>query len=343
MLLRLGLFIAGLYLSIAQAAPVLPALERPAQTLREIPSASLQSIASAASRLVAVGERGVIVISDDQAHSWQQVDSPVSVGLTSVRFVDSRHGWATGHGAVVLATTDGGSTWARQLDGNQAAQQLLAAAGSGAGPAVEEAERMVADGADKPLLDLWFFDAQHGIVVGAYGLAFETLDGGQHWQGISSRFPGGSDRHLYAIRARGNEVLVAGESGTLLYSNDRGRTFRRCAVPYEGSFFTAQISASGELLVAGLRGNLWKSSDAGEHWSRVPALGSDSIVASAVDAQGQVLLANQGGSLMRLEHDHLLRLPGQLPPLNGILALDNGESVVASVRGVFLVKRVSLK
>lgn len=32
------------------------------------------------------------------------------------------------------------------------------------------------------MLSVWFENAQHGIVVGAYGYAAQTQDGGQSWQ-----------------------------------------------------------------------------------------------------------------------------------------------------------------
>jgi photosystem II stability/assembly factor-like uncharacterized protein len=111
------------------------------------------------------------------------VPSPTSVTLTAVRFADDQQGWAVGHGGVVLATQDGGESWQMQLDGRQAAQLLLQdAQAAGDARAVQEAERLVADGADKPFLDLQVLDARRVVVVGAYGMAFRTDDAGQRWQ-----------------------------------------------------------------------------------------------------------------------------------------------------------------
>ena len=72
-------------------------------------------IAYADSRIVAVGDRGKILYSDDQGDHWKQAVTPSEVLLTSVCFADARHGWAVGHDAVVLGSDDGGETWTVQI------------------------------------------------------------------------------------------------------------------------------------------------------------------------------------------------------------------------------------
>ena len=76
-------------------------------------------------RIVAVGERGLVILSDDRGASWRQVPSPVSVTLTMVRFADEQHGVAVGHGGTVLTTDDAGTTWRLPSD-----TELAFAAGS---------------------------------------------------------------------------------------------------------------------------------------------------------------------------------------------------------------------
>ena len=105
------------------------------------------------SKLVAVGERGHILLSSDGA-DWQQAQVPVQVTLTAVYFIDEMHGWAVGHDATILSSSDGGVSW-------QIQQHL---------PEME-----------KPLLDVLFFDKNTGVAVGAYGLFYRTNDGGKHW------------------------------------------------------------------------------------------------------------------------------------------------------------------
>ncbi len=320
----------------AHAAPEAPALARPAVRSALAARSVLQGAARAGERLVAVGERGIVLLSDDDGKTWRQVMVPVSVGLTAVRFVDAQHGWITGHGGVVLASSDGGQTWVKQLEGLQAAQLLLndaKAAGDAQGQA--EAEHLVADGADKPFLDAVFFDARHGLVVGAYNLAFETADGGKSWQPIGRRLDNPKALHLYSVRARGDELLLAGEQGLVLRSVDRGRSFQRLRLPYKGSFFTAEMPASGELMVAGLRGNAWASQDGGSTWKQlVPPLPSPvSFTASALDANGRALLANQAGRVFTQIGETLAPSDVKLPPLTGLLPLSGGQALALSLSG----------
>lgn len=306
----------------ANTSAVAPPLERPALQTPRAQRAVLQAAAQAGQRLVAAGERGVVLISDDAGRQWRQVRTPTSVGLTALHFVDAQHGWAVGHGGVVLATNDGGNTWRRQLDGVQIARLLVAAAReSGSEKAIADAQRLLKEGPDKPLLDAHFFDAKHGWVVGAFNFALTTEDGGSTWRVASSRLDNPKQLHLYALRARGDTLLIAGEQGLVLLSRDRGRTFRRLAVPYTGSFFTAEVSGDQELLVAGMRGNVWSSHDGGASWLQVVGGPPVNITASALDESGRVVLANQAGAVLAVRRDALVPVADRLPPLNGLIPL----------------------
>ena len=64
-------------------------------------------------QLVAVGERGHILLSND-AITWRQANVPVRTTLTAVYFVDESHGWAVGHDATILFSQDGGENWVIQ-------------------------------------------------------------------------------------------------------------------------------------------------------------------------------------------------------------------------------------
>ena len=330
---------AALAVTAACAAPVGSALDRPALVSPQAAHAVLLGAALSGSRVVAVGERGIVLLSDDAAGHWRQAQVPTSVTLTAVRFVDAQHGWATGHSGVVLATVDGGETWVRQLDGKQAAQLVLdEAQARGDAAAVKNAQRLVADGADKPLLDLYFFDAQRGIVVGAYNLAFMTEDGGHSWKPWGQQLDNPKGLHLYTVRAQGNTVVIAGEQGLVLQSQDAGQHFTRLVTPYQGSFFTAELPSRGEIVLAGLRGNAWRSTDAGATWSVLAAAAPISFTASAVRAGQGVVLANQGGQLFVLRDGVLSLLPGAaLPSPAGVLPLADGRLLALTVRGVIPV------
>lgn len=292
----LALVLAGVFALGVQAAPAV--LERPALLSAKAERSVILDLARAGQRLVAVGERGIILLSDDNGESWRQVEVPVSVNLTAVQFVDAQQGWAVGHLGVVLHSSDGGETWSKQLDGIQAANLVLQAAQAGGDAAqIQQAEAMVADGPDKPFLDLYFQDARVGYLVGAYNLILRTEDGGQTWQSWMQHLDNPQALNLYAIRAWRGDLYIAGERGLLLRSSDGGEHFAALPSPYEGSFF-GLLAAHDGLLAFGLRGNAWWSNDGGESWQALET-GVESALAAALElSDGRLLLAGQGGELL---------------------------------------------
>ncbi len=239
----------------------------------------LTDIASAGSRQVAVGERGHVLLSDDQGHSWTQAQVPSQQLLTAVYFVDAQHGWAVGHDTQILATADGGATWRLQFQ--DTARQA-------------------------PLLGLHFLDAQHGFAVGAYGVLLSTDDGGQHWQDVSERLDNPDQLHLNAIAAIKDAGLVmVGEQGLMFRSADAGQTWQRLQGPYEGSLFGAVGTAQARtLLVFGLRGHVFRSTDFGDTWQPIAVQGERGpLEAGLANARllddGTLLLVGEGGTVLR--------------------------------------------
>jgi photosystem II stability/assembly factor-like uncharacterized protein len=325
--------------SFASAAPMGDALGRPALAVREPARSVLLAAAWAGPRMVAVGERGLITLSEDEGRTWRQVPCPVSVTLTMVRFADARHGVAVGHGGTVLMTEDGGSSWLVRLDGRRLAEIAREAAATAQDTA--DAERLLADGPDKPFLDVVVWDARRLLAVGAYGLALHTRDGGQTWEPWMNRLPNPRGMHWYLVRRSGSTLLLAGEQGVLARSNDDGASFQPLASPYKGSWFTAEIGAGGSLLLAGLRGNVWRSAD-GLQWANVPLPAPASILASTTDAQGRTWLASQAGSLLRVQGDAARALPGKpLPMPAGLLAHADGGLSVFGMAGALHLPRAA--
>lgn len=317
------------------AAPTGDAIDRIAMPVRFPERAVLLGAAQAGPRIVAVGERGIVVLSDDAGKTWMQAGTPTSVTLTAVRFADATHGWAAGHGGVLLATQDAGKTWVRQLDGRQIAQIVLdAARASGDTVAVQNAERLQADGPDKPLLDLLVIDDQHLLAVGAYGIALGSDDGGRTWTSWMSRMPNPKGLHIYTARLRGKTLLLAGEQGLLMQSIDAGASFRRIEVPYKGSFFTAELPADQAIVLAGLRGTVLRSRDGGAKWTPLTSPMPVSITGSALTSDGRLLAVNQAGFVMALQDDSLHPINASpLPPLNGLLVQSGGAVLTLTLQG----------
>lgn len=328
----------------ASSAPLADPIVRAALAIRQPAKAYLTAVAQAGKRIVAVGERGIIILSDDGGTTWRQAKVASSVSLAAVQFPTPTDGWAVGHYGVILHSRDGGASWTRQLDGVQAAQLMLRdaqaqaqAAGAPLAAAAEaylaEAQRLIADGPDKPFLALHFSDAKNGIAVGAYNLAFRTRDGGASWTPISSRLDNPGGHHMYAVGASGNEVYIAGEQGLLLRSGDGGERFERIELPYKGSFFALGIT-DGQVAVGGLGGNVFRSGDKGASWSRIPVPMPVSI--TSMRGQGdELLMANQAGMLLRAGANGpvaVLKTP-PLAPLSDLLVQPDGTIVAVGMSG----------
>ena len=291
---------------------------RPAEMAPRAAKSLLLAITQAGQRHVAVGDRGVILISSD-ADKWQQVPSPVHATLTAVAFADASTGWAVGHDAAILHTADGGQTWKLQN---------------------------FAPADAKPLLGVLALDARRAFAIGAYGLFLGTTDGGATWSPVEAPAVLEDGRHLNSIIALGNgELFIAGETGLLGVSPD-GAQWKRLALPYEGSLFGALPRGDKGALVFGLRGNAYVSDDvrAGK-WRKLDTQTVQSLFAGTALPGGAAALVGADGEILRVGADGSVRKAGapsetrqaSAGTLAGVLAR-NGELLVVGEYGVSRVK-----
>lgn len=320
-------------------------LERPALISPHASSSVLLAMTRADQRLLAVGERGIVLFSDDGAVSWRQAQVPVSVSLAGVRFVTGKKGWAVGHSGVVLHTEDGGVTWMKQFDGRQAAQVVLQSAEKAAAARndavtrrqLSDAQRLLADGPDKPFFDVYFSDERQGFIAGAYGLFFTTHDGGKTWLSWQNHIDNPDGKHLYCINALGASLYIAGEEGALYRSTDAGQSFAEIRTPYRGSYFGVVQLAGNKVMVYGLRGNAYWSDDAGHHWRKIETGTQATFTAGLALTDGSVVIVNQGGQVLRSTDDgrSFQALPVVHPfPFSGVTQAGDDKLILSGARGI---------
>ena len=328
-----------------RAAGFVDPLDAPAQRSVLAPKSLMQGVARAGLRLVAVGQRGQIVYSNDGGATWQQASVPVSSDLTAVFFVSDHKGWAVGHDGIVLSTADGGVTWATQLDGRRANERLVEHMQKrvDAGPPaadkkqlLEEAKRYQEQGADKPFLDVWFADEMNGYVVGAYNLIFHTRDGGKNWDPWFDQTDNPKLLNLYAIRPAAGGLYIAGEAGLALKLDPEAQRFKALGTPYNGSYFGI-VGDKTSVLLFGLRGNAFRSDDAGKTWVKVDTGLTATIVAGVTTANDAIIVADIAGRLAISADGARTFKAAQLSisrPLAGVADAGNGRVALAGPQGV---------
>ena len=338
---------------VAQATGAGDLLQRPAVPSARAVTSMMTAVARAGDSLVAVGERGLVLVSKDGGRQWVQAKVPVSVLLTGVRFATPLRGWAVGHSGVVLRTDDGGMTWALQLEGVRAAEIMRAAAEKAEGDAAQiqrvraDADRLVREGADKPFLDLDVESDSVLTVIGAFGLMLRSEDGGVSWQSWGERVPNAAGSHLYGMRRKGDTLVIAGEQGAVFRSADHGHSFSAKATPSKISNFGLVVVSERHWIVYGLRGKAFVTEDGGDNWQSAGGIEeSASLTAGLRREDGAIVLASQAGSLfVSTDGGHQFKkLPAPNPiPIIAIAEVADGGLVVAGIGGMSRIASSSSK
>lgn len=296
----------------------------------------IEAVARAGNRLVAGGIDGLLVLSDDNGATWRQIQLPVSTTLTAIRFTDEHAGWAIGHYGAVLRTLDAGEHWYLVCDLARAAQTLLDAArgantsDSARSAAMQAAQGLLKDSPARPFLLIQTSGADTIRLVGAGGLAIESLDGGRSWLAWSAALGDPDGLQLNGLADRDGYLTVAGAHGTLLggRAEDGLRTLRS---PYDGSFFGALDGGRYGVVLYGQQGHIFASSDPGPDlaagrepsWRRIEDPSPTALTAGLLRGDGSVMLGDASGATWRVEGkpDDLRVRPAGSPATFPILSM----------------------
>ncbi len=283
-------------------------------------------LATAGKRIVAVGWRGHILLSDDDGVNWRQVKVPTQDMLTSIYFADDLRGWAVGHSAVILATEDGGETWKLQSSAPQE---------------------------ERPLFDL-IVTGDYGFAIGAYAKFMITQDGGKSWQpsefvirqnndvaynALDDEEPLPFDYHLNGIaRSSTGIYYIAAEAGFMFRSDDGGHTWQELPSPYEGSFFGI-LSFDGDKLIAyALRGHIFLSENGGQSWKQIET-GTTALLTDAARLKdGSIIVTGMGGVILTSVDNgksFTLQQPNRIS-LTSIVKTKSDALILAGERGAKL-------
>jgi photosystem II stability/assembly factor-like uncharacterized protein len=272
--------VACLVLGAPAARAITPPISDTDQPLWRATHGLLLGLAYAGDRVVAVGNGGVVLLSDDDGQTWRIANTPTDELLTAVVFPTTKEGWAVGQDLLVLHTIDAGETWTQQ--------------------------HFTAD-SDQVLFTVVSLSPGHLFASGSYNSIVETHDGAA-WQ--DSKIPNlDDDYHLNCAAVRGDDVMVTGEAG---------HSFVRYAgawaplkMDYEGSQFACLLGADGNFYSFGLRGSAFRAPPGATAWSRFDLGDQQSIFGAAKLADGRIALvgANGGVKLLDPASGKVMRLP----------------------------------
>lgn len=248
----------------------------PAIKSNKLASSLLQDIVRVGNRLVVVGERGHIAVSDNNGQTWQQANVPTRQMLNAVYFINEQMGWAVGYDGLILNTVDGGLNWSIQLDGLKFTRQRMAD--------------------NIPTLDAQIKEVQQKKTAAEAALADAEAQG----QGDVSKLEetvSGLDEKLSKLETDLQDAKAAlsetvanplmdiwfrdekngfavGAFGEFLKTTDSGVTWVSISDRLENSernHLNAVTGMGSLMYIVGEAGKLYRSTDGGQKWSLLPS------------------------------------------------------------------------
>ncbi|HCS45129.1 MAG TPA: glycosyl hydrolase [Pseudomonas sp.] len=227
-------------------------------------------------RVVAVGERGSILLSDDQGVSWQpaSVATQRNATLTAVVALDNKRLLAVGHDGWILRSMDAGSSW----------QEIRYDADLG-----------------EPLLGIWTGGGDSVMAFGSFGKFYQSVDAGQTWTPQTLDI---DNAHLNSMAGGddGRRMLV-GEQGLVLRTADAGH-WQTLPAFYSGSLFGIVRLNADIWVTYGMRGHVFVTHDFGNSWTQIN-------VGNQLPLYGHVLLPDHSGLVIVGAGSSVVRLDAQ--------------------------------
>jgi photosystem II stability/assembly factor-like uncharacterized protein len=180
--------------------------------------------------------------STDRGRTWLAPAPETSARLpsaTDFHFVDDSNGWAVSSNSSpepIYRTTDGGMSW-KAVPGTANVVNARA---------------------------IRFADTMNGVLVGAPGVAWVTVDGGVTW----TPRPTGVGTTLHRVAFADTTTVVAvGSGGMILRSTDRGLNWTRAGSPTTQNLNELRFVSATVGYAVGDGGTLIKTADAGLTWT----------------------------------------------------------------------------
>lgn len=273
-------------------------------------------IARAGQRIVAVGELGQVLYSDDEAVSWQEASYTGNRGssFTKLVFLDDKRGVAVGQDGLIATTQDAGASWQ---------------------------EAQFDSVASEPMLGVWGLAEGPIFAFGSFGRFFVSEDHGQTW---TRRDPGLDEMHFYGMEGSSNgRLMLVGEQGLAARSTDYGQTWERIPEFYRGSLFGLARIDDQTWIAYGLRGNVYRTTDFGNTWQQIDTGLTIGLFGHTLLADGSLVIVGQG-EVVLVSHDQgasfTIAQQNKGANLTAAIPLKNGQLLAASLNGIKTLDQV---
>lgn len=218
-------------------------------------------------RVVAAGDQGATVVSDDVGATFAPVGGRIAGSFTTLRAGGAKGAaFAVGKAGALAKTTDGGRDWS-----------------AGSVPTSTE------------LIDVSFPTANDGYALDVAGGLFHTANAGATWAPLGT----GSTQPADAIFAPDARTILAVGPRGIRRSTDAGKTFapvRSRAVAHAGLSGVAAAQAGGAIFAWG-PATVARSTNGGASWTALPKPGATARARRALRI-GQVAFANAKAGLL---------------------------------------------
>jgi photosystem II stability/assembly factor-like uncharacterized protein len=194
-----------------------------------------------AKNVIAVGNYGTILISNNGGQNWKQLNSHTNANLLSISAIDKDTIYVSGQDLSLLKTTDGGNNWITLREGSYGSRNTS---------------------------KVLFVNSKVGFLLGD-GMEefFKTTDSGKTWikQQVDYNFQGVTSL-FFASADTGYASIGYGMSGTVLKTTDGGETWVTKNIPINWPLNSLVFTDKQTGYMVGNMGNILKTEDAGETW-----------------------------------------------------------------------------
>jgi len=267
----------------------------------------------------AVGDHGLLLMTEDGGNSWHPLQTPTNAALLGLDMTVKGRGAAVGQSGVILYTEDNGRHWSKAETEVHARLFSVSLEDNGVGFAVGEFGALLRTDdhgkswsaltpdwghllglQDAPhLYDVLIEDRKTALIVGEFGVVMRSKDGGRSWSLLHR-----GDESIFAVRKTSNEnYWCLGQNGLLLRARDAKFAWERIDTGRQIELLDMHMDAHGQGVLIGMDG-IFSTADGGQTWYSSPLVNAPlpRHYAVAAAADGAYLLAGAFGSIVRVKN-----------------------------------------